>query len=371
MKEIRHIVETYGKIDFSKNRAALAMVARVEGSSYRRTGARMLVLDNGTYLGGISGGCLEGDALRRAQKAIAANRPSLVTYDTTRDDHDQIGVGLGCNGVVDVLFTPLDPADAANPVALLGKFTHSRQPRLLATVTDCESRPDALGKSFPFENDEQWQRDFPFPELSEAVLNDALRCLKNGETRTLFYQTASGGEMRICLEVLMPATHLVIFGGNNDIHPMARIGKELGWDLTVMANPLKVEKSLFALGAKVLHPKGDEKPSVDPYTALVLMAHDYKTDFQNLQNSLETEARYIGLLGPRKRFQKMLDTLEAEGKPISDENKERIFAPAGLDIGALTPEEIALAIAAEIRACFAGRPGTSLRSKAGAIHEQA
>ena len=356
------------------------MVARVEGSSYRRTGARMLVLDNGTYLGGISGGCLEGDALRRAQKAIAANQPSLVTYDTTRDDHGQIGVGLGCNGIVDVLFTPLDSADSANPVALLGHLTNCREPRLFVTVTDCESRPDILGKSFSFENQEQWRDDFPLgrqrladgdSELSESVLNDALQCLKNGETRTLFYQTASGSEMRICLEVLMPATHLVIFGGNNDIYPLARIGKELGWDLTVVANPLKVEKSLFALGAKVLHPKGNEEPTIDPYTALVLMAHDYKTDFQNLQNSLESAARYIGLLGPRKRFQKMLDTLEAEGKPISDENMERIFAPAGLDIGALTPEEIALSIAAEIRACFAGRPGTSLRSRAGAIHEQA
>lgn len=369
MKEIRHIAETCGKIDFSKNKAALATLARVEGSSYRRTGARMLVLDNGTYLGGISGGCLEGDALRRAQKAIAANQPSLVTYDTTRDDHDQIGVGLGCNGIVDVLFTPLDPADSANPIALLSQLTHSREPRLLATVTGCQSRPDILGKSFPFENDEQWRRDFLFPELTEAVLNDALQCLKNGETRTLFYQTSAGDELRVCLEVLMPATHLVIFGGNNDIYPVARIGKELGWDLTIVANPLKVEKSLFALGAKVLHPKGDEKPNIDPYTALVLMAHDYKTDFQNLQNSLDTEARYIGLLGPRKRFQKMLDTLEAEGTPIFQEKKERIFAPAGLDIGALTPEEIALSIAAEIRACFSGRQGMSLRNKAGAIHE--
>jgi xanthine/CO dehydrogenase XdhC/CoxF family maturation factor len=207
------------------------------------------------------------------------------------------------------------------------------------------------------------------PELSEATLTDALDCLKNGETQTLFYKTASGDEVHICLEVLMPAVHLVLYGSNNDVYPMTRIGRELGWDLTVMANPLKVEKSLFALGAKVLHPKGEEQPDIDPYTAIILMAHDYKTDFQNLQNLLRSQARYIGLLGPRKRFQKMLDASEAEGKPISDENIERIFAPAGLDIGALTPEEIALSIAAEIRACFAGRPGASLRQRAGTIHE--
>lgn len=370
MKEIRQIVEAYGQIDFSKNKVALATVARVEGSSYRRSGARMLVLDNGTYLGGISGGCLEGDALRRAQKAIAANQPSVVTYDTTRDDHSQIGVGLGCNGIIDVLFTPLDPSDAANPISLLRDRAYGREPRLLATITGFDAHPEALGKAIPFENQAQWRRDFIVPELAEAVLSDALLCLKSSKTQTILYKTASGDEVRVCLEVLMPATHLVLFGSNNDIYPMARIGKELGWDVSVMANPLKVEKSLFALPAKVLHPKGEEQPVIDPYTAIILMAHDYKTDFQNLQNLRGSQARYIGLLGPRKRAQKMFDALETDGNPISGNDMERIFAPAGLDIGALTPEEIALSIAAEIRACFAGRPGGSLRLRKGAIHEE-
>src|ERR1700749_607389 len=99
MKEIRAIVQAYRGIDLTRTRAALATVVRVEGSSYRRAGARMLVLDNGTYVGGISGGCLEGDALRRAQKGIALGRPSVITYDTTQDDAYQIGGGLGCQGI--------------------------------------------------------------------------------------------------------------------------------------------------------------------------------------------------------------------------------------------------------------------------------
>lgn len=368
MKEIRQIVEAYGKIDFSRHKAALATVARVEGSSYRRTGARMLVLDNGTYLGGISGGCLEGDALRRAQKAIASNRASVVTYDTTRDDHNQIGVGLGCNGIVDVLFTPLDVSNSANHIALLRDCMYSRKPCLIATITGCEDFPEILGTSLPFENEAQWRRYFPVPELAEVVLTDARNGLKTGETQTLFYLTTSGCEIRICLEVLMPAIHLVLYGSNNDIYPLARIGRELGWDLTVMANPLKVEKSLFALAAKVLHPKEAEQPDIDDRTAVVLMAHDYKTDLQNLQQLLDSQARYIGLLGPRKRAQKMFDALEAEEMPVAEGVMERIFAPAGLDIGALTPEEIALSIAAEIRACFAGRQGASLRLREGSIH---
>jgi xanthine dehydrogenase accessory factor len=367
VKEIRHIVTAFEKIDFSKHQAALATVARVEGSSYRRTGARMLVLDDGTFLGGISGGCLEGDALRRAQKTIATRQPAVVTYDTTRDDANQIGVGLGCNGIIDVLFTPLDPTDVHNPVALLRDRAYCREPHLLATITGCDAHPAVLGRSIPLETPAQWHRDFPLPDLAAAVLRDATLGLARGITQTVLYP-ATDGPVRVCLEVLRPALQVVLYGGGNDIYPLTRLGQELGWDMTVMANPLKIHKSIVA---KVLHPKGDEQPVFDVYTAAVLMAHDYQTDFRHLQQLLASPIRYIGLLGPRKRAQKMFDALAADGKPVSVDNFARIYAPAGLDIGALTPEEIALSIAAEINACFANRPGGALRLRPGAIHDGA
>src|SRR6476659_10508375 len=134
MKEIKSIIKEYNAIDFFNTKAALATVARVEGSSYRRTGARMLVLDNGNYLGGISGGCLEGDALRRAQKAIAQDKPSIITYDTTQEDGAQIGVGLGCNGIIDVLFTPLHKNDLSNPVELLSTLTSKRETKIVVNI---------------------------------------------------------------------------------------------------------------------------------------------------------------------------------------------------------------------------------------------
>src|SRR5215469_17888581 len=135
MKEIRTIVSAWQSIDFQTTRAALATVVQVEGSSYRRAGARMLVLDNGTYLGGISGGCLEGDALRRAQKGIALQRPSVITYDTTQDDDYQIGVGLGCQGIIDVLFIPLKPDDPQCPLKILAGIIGTRHPVVVITVT--------------------------------------------------------------------------------------------------------------------------------------------------------------------------------------------------------------------------------------------
>ena len=139
MKEIRTIINAYDKIDKATTKAALATVVRVEGSSYRRTGARMLVMDDGVWIGGISGGCLEGDALKRARLAITKSSASLITYDTTEDDAHQIGVGLGCNGIIDVLFTPLNYENENNPVEILKTSIESnRQTHILITITGLE-----------------------------------------------------------------------------------------------------------------------------------------------------------------------------------------------------------------------------------------
>jgi xanthine dehydrogenase accessory factor len=367
MKEIKSIVEAYKSIDLTQTKAALATVARVEGSSYRRTGARMLVLDNGTYLGGISGGCLEGDALRRAQKAIIQNKPSIVTYDTTQDDGAQIGVGLGCNGIIDVLFTPLHEYES-NPVKLLSTLTDTHEPRVLVAVTGCNETMDALAKATLYENDEQFLQTFHVTEIAHKVLNDVKHALNNQSSVTLNYYVEQNEEVKVFIEVILPVVHLVLYGGGYDVHPLLRIARELGWNVTVVTNINKADKSLFASATEVLHNKGEKQPLTDDYTAIVLMAHDYKTDFNNLQHLLETKTRYIGLLGPRKRTQKMLDAMTKEGNTVSQENIQRIFSPAGLDIGALTPEEIALSICAEIRSVFANRNGTSLRLREGTIH---
>ena len=140
MKEIKAIIEAYHKIDFTKNKAALATVVRVEGSSYRRTGARMLISDSGEWIGGISGGCLEGDALKKAKFAMAQNKSSMVTYDTTDDDPYQIGVGLGCNGIIDVLLAPIDFQNVNNQVLILSDCLQSRKPSVVITVTNLKGK---------------------------------------------------------------------------------------------------------------------------------------------------------------------------------------------------------------------------------------
>ncbi|MDO6430528.1 XdhC family protein [Flavitalea sp. BT771] len=361
MKEIRSIVNAYRSIDFATTRAALATVVRVEGSSYRRAGARMLVLDNGTYLGGISGGCLEGDALRRAQKAIGLRHASVVTYDTTQDDDHQVGVGLGCQGIIDVLFTPLDPDDANNPVPVLASLSNTRTPVCLITVT----QGPRLGFNVLFEP-QSFVRTFPFPGLAAQALPDIHDCLASLQSRTHTYST----DITLFIEMILPPIHVVVFGSNNDLYPFLRMALELGWDTSLYTNILRADKALLALTTATHDHSTDTIPEGDAYTAIVLMTHDYKTDLRRLPQALKTKASYIGILGPRKRTERIYAALEADGYPVSDADRQRVYSPAGLDIGSATPEEIALSILAEIRSHFAGRTGTSLRLRQGAIYQR-
>jgi len=361
MKEIRSIVSAYQSIDFHSTRAALATVVRVEGSSYRRAGARMLVLDNGVYLGGISGGCLEGDALRRAQKAIGLRHASVVTYDTTQDDDHQVGVGLGCQGIIDVLFTPLDPEDPNNPIPVLASLAHTRTPVCLITVI----QGPCLGMNFLFER-QSFAQTFPFPDLAAGVLRDIHDCQATLQSRTVAY----GTEITLFIEMILPSIHVIVFGSNNDLYPLLRMALELGWDTTLYTNILRADKSLLASTTTMHDHSAGAIPDGDAYTAILLMTHDYKTDLRRLPQALKTKASYIGILGPRKRMEKMYTALETEGHPIDETDLQRIYSPAGLDIGAATPEEIALSILAEIRSHFAGRTGAPLRLRQGAIYHR-
>ncbi|HVZ56736.1 MAG TPA: XdhC family protein [Chitinophagaceae bacterium] len=368
MKEIRTIVDAYFQLKKSAIRAALAAVVRTEGSSYRRIGARMLVQEDGACLGGISGGCLEGDALRRAQKAIALNRPSVVTYDTTQDDAHQIGAGLGCSGIIDVLFTPLDYTDEHNAAELLSGLVNTRVPRILLTVIRSSEDPALLGRSWL----EQDTVSMPTPLLSggqaakiEELIAD---CLARQESR-IFRLDAAGREVTLLAEWIRPALHLVLYGSNYDLYPMARLGRELGFDISVVTHVQKAGRSLYESASRVMDRLGPDRPVLDAFTAVMLMTHDFKTDCSLLPGLLDSPAPYVGVLGPRKRMDKIWNALADAGWTGNSEPRSRVHAPAGLDIGANTPEEIALSVLAEIISVFSGRTGAPLRHRTVPIHE--
>ncbi|TXB66271.1 XdhC family protein [Phaeodactylibacter luteus] len=367
MKEIRSILKAYKDLPEGR-RVALATVVRVEGSSYRRTGARMLIMDDGNWIGGISGGCLEGDALRKAQLAILREQPSLVTYDTTDDDAQQIGVGLGCNGIIDVLIAPLEQDSPLNPLHILEGCLGERQPSILLTISHYEGAgPLYPGQMIKYENGGlagKLPEGFPIKQLLADI--EQVQARQKSSSNTYPWKRE---EVGVFIEFLPPELRLLLFGGNYDVFPMAQLARAIGHEVTVYANPHKLSRAIFK-EAHVVKEK-EAEVEVDDYTACILMAHDYKTDLANLQRLLPTDVPYIGLLGPRKRTDKMLDELAAAGFALNGESQARLHSPVGLDIGALSPEEIALSVLAEIRAFFSQRSGGFLKHRRGTIHERA
>jgi xanthine dehydrogenase accessory factor len=366
VKELQDIVKAFDRAQKAGKQTALATVVHVEGSSYRRAGARMMVTDDGQLTGAISGGCLEGDALRKARLVMAQQKPMLVTYDTTDEDDAKLGVGLGCNGIIHILIEPIDPSLSNNPIALFKQFLSKREPVVLITVfTLNDKQATQPGTCALMNKDEQVTGVFPDSTIEDAVLIDAKDVLKNGNsvTKTYIYED----RFTCFIELLQSAVSLIVVGAGNDAIPLTKLAAVLGWQITVIdgrANYIVPER--FPLADKLIVTKLDDalnKLSWDDRTVFVLMTHNYNYDIAMLKQLLPLQLPYIGALGPKKRLNRILDELREEGTIITDEQLESIYGPAGLDVGSENSEEIALSIISEIQAVLTKRNGSSLRYK--------
>jgi xanthine dehydrogenase accessory factor len=372
LKEIRTIIDVYDKINKSDVGAALATVVKVEGSSYRRTGARMLVQDDGMWTGGISGGCLEGDALNKARLAIINSRASVVTYDTTQADEHEIGVGLGCNGIIEVLFTPLDFNDKNNPVEVLKTcMNRSRETHLLINIIELKGEWANVnaGQVIPYYAPKDLDI-FGDSELKKILADIITHQIESGVSAPHVLFTENGKKCSVFVEVLFPEIQLILMGHQYDVYPLASLAQEMGWRVTIASSPLKIKSGVMKRTINICKYEQLNELPIDKETAILLMSHDYKTDKMNLSRALLTEAGYIGMLGPRVRAEKIFNELGNEGSRVADEEMERIYGPAGLDIGATSPEEIALSLLAEIKTAFSGRDGGFLRLRKTTIHER-
>ncbi|MFK7950789.1 MAG: XdhC family protein [Saprospiraceae bacterium] len=365
MKEIEKIIQRYNDAQIDGERLALGTVVKVEGSAYRRIGARILVSENGQWIGGISGGCLEGDALKRAKMAILKDETSIVVYDTMEDDEHQIGVGLGCNGLIEVLFTPIKSDDKRNQVEFLKQIVDKRKPTVLLQILSVKNGNNQLrGQFFTQSN---------LMELAQKAQVSIQQIQENIDT--VFYKRKSNifqlkndnNEIyEILFEHIRPKIKLVCVGDNYDVNAMVNIANELGWEVHLIGKTRKIGKSLLQKVNKFTDVKNVMSLQSDDYTAIVLMSHDYKTDLTLLKSLLHFDIPYIGLLGPKKRMYKM----NTEITDLDLEQQTHLYSPIGLDIGAETPEEIALAVTAEILAVFRERNGRFLKDRIGTIHER-
>lgn len=371
MKELREIVNAYDEAFRMGKRTALASVVQLNGSAYRRPGARMLVTDDGEMTGAISGGCLEGDALHKAMQVIIQDNSRLVTYDT-RDEDMTIGVQLGCEGVIRVLFEPINPSLPYNTIELIRKAVLVRQHSILVTIFDpnIRNRPQP-GTCLLFEGDGTITGDIPIPAIRKDVILEARRRIQKRQSGATEFQSSTGA-VTTFFECIQPAISLVVAGAGNDAIPMMEIASTLGWDLRVVDGRIShARPERFATACQVLVSNPEavlEQVPIDERTAFVMMTHNYHYDLALLKALLQTPVPYIGMLGPKKKLMRMLEELSSSGLAPNDEMMGRIHGPTGLEIGAETPEEIALSIIAEIQATFSKKLGGKLRDKSDVIH---
>lgn len=373
MKEIKEIIGAFELAEKAGQKAALATVVHVEGSSYRAPGARMLITEDGALTGAISGGCLEGDALRKALMAMLQGRPLLATYDTSDEDDAIIGVGLGCNGIIRVLIEPIDADNATNPIALLKLAVAKRDPAVLVTFFSLEDKwKENQGTRLLAKKD----RAFIGNGLNDAIpsANELLECiqrvLENGDTEFIHIVSSN---ITAFVEYLMPNVSVIIAGAGNDVLPLVQMSGILGWEVTLIdGRPNYANESRFS-GCQIVVSEPElalRNLTLDSRTACVLMTHNYNYDKALLRQLCDLPVPYIGMLGPKRKFQRMLAEFGNEGISLSAARLLQIHSPVGLNIGAETPEEIALSITAEISACFAGKEGTSLKNLPGRIHDR-
>ena len=366
MKEINDIIQAYQKAKAADKKTALATVVKVEGSSYRQPGARMLVTGDGELTGAISGGCLEGDALKKALLAIHQQQNKLITYDTSNEEDSDFGVQLGCNGIVHILFEYIDD-EKNNPIDLLIKVSEERRDSVLTCLFSLERGQKQIGTVLFYSQNAVWPENHRSDHLAEDMK-------KVFESRSSAVKRVMHENIpcEALIEYLPPAVSLVIAGAGNDVKPLVEIASVMGWEITVAEGRVShATEKRFPL-AKTVKVIGAEDflngITMDEYTFVVLMTHNYRYDLTVLKNMLNCHNRYIGVLGPKSKLNRMLSDLAEEGVEISEEQMQRIYGPVGLDIGAETSEEIALSVAAEIKAVLEGKKGNSLRYKKDKIH---
>lgn len=364
MKEIADLLKAHQKAVKDHKKTALATVVKVEGSSYRRPGARMLITEDGQLTGAISGGCLEGDALRKALSAIVQQENKLITYDTTDEDDAKLGVQLGCNGVVHILFEPIIEQEELNPIAILTALQAQREDAVLVTLFSLNSKTQP-GTSMLYRT-ESIQSNIPV-DLTEAIVKDIAEVWRNKTSAFTNYATAEN-DLEGFLEFVKPPISLVIAGAGNDAQPLAELAYLLGWEVMVVdGRPTHASAGRFPNANRVFVAKPEQvlaQVNIDDQTAFVLMTHNYNYDLDLLNRLLDTDAPYIGTLGPKKKLIRMLDELNRN----TEKNESRVHGPVGLDIGAETAEEIAISIIAEIKSVFAGASASSLKEKRSPIH---
>ncbi len=369
MSEISDVLAAIESLSAKGERMALATIVAVRGSTYRRPGARLLVPEDGAPIGNISGGCLEGDVADVARVVMEEGTARLAGWDLTADDDAVWGLGLGCNGAIEVFIEPAE--QAAQVAGALRMALEEARPISVVTVLESGRAGVEPGARLIVRPDGASEGTLGDPDVDVEALAAAGEQLafERSEIRTL------PGGVRAFVEVLEPPLRLLVCGAGHDAIPLVRAAAGLGWNALVVDDRpafLTADRYPEAAGfVPVDAPEHVAKATdVDDHTYAVVMTHNFLRDKEYLRALVDTPAAYIGMLGPGARTERLLMELRDEGVEITDEVRARIHGPAGLDLGSEGPEEIAGSIVAEIVAVRRGRRGGFLKERPGPIHDR-
>lgn len=354
--------------------AVIASVVRVEGSAYRRPGARMVIPQLGSATGTVSGGCLESDVSKKAWWLTAAGKPVIRTYSTGEDDDEledaELSFGLGCNGTVHILFERARAQHPSLAIKVLQQVQTSSRPAALATVIECEGQSQtAVGERVALTADGQLDLEMHDKVLGQSIAADLQRVLDTEKSAIRNYH-GHDGPIQVLLEYIPAPRRLVIFGAGHDAVPLVSMARLQGWHTTVIdarTHFARPERFVDAdqVSALPLAPDKALAPLIND-AAVVVMTHSYTQDRHWLGQVLALHPRYIGQLGPRSRTERLLDEMRPEIRELPA--FAALHYPVGLDLGGDTPQSVALSILAEINAVLNLRQGGMLRHRTASIH---
>ena len=320
-------------------KSVLASVVALDGSSYRKPGVRMLILENGNMVGAVSGGCVEKEILLQAQTVFKTGQSKIMTYDGR--------YRLGCEGVLYILLELFQPSDT---------FQNA--------FSECLNQRDSFEIHSYYK-----KREISVSGIGTYVkLKDRLYSIQDIDSE--YKDLAS---LSVFKQYLPPCFKLIIIGAEHDAVQLCRYASITGWEVSVVVG-LKEHKSINdfpgATALLTVSPETFDVRVVDDQTSVVLMTHSFATDLRYLVALKDTNPNYIGILGPTKRRDDLLSQFLEYCPDMNDAFLDNIYGPAGIDIGSVTPQEIAISIMAEILAYTREREPMSLSKKSGKIHSK-
>jgi xanthine dehydrogenase accessory factor len=360
---VRDLLPDIGRWQRAGKRVALARVIALDGSGPRDPGAAMAVNEDGEVAGSVSGGCVEGAVVTEALDVLTTNAARRATFGYS--DDEAFAVGLTCGGTVHLFVEPLPDAIAA--------AVAEDVPVVVASVVEGPH----TGAHLVVRPDEEPRGTLGTEDLDRVVARDALAALASGTTAMRHYGPcgeARQDDVTVFIEAFGPPPRMLIFGAVDFTAALARTGKVLGYHVTVCdARAVFATKARFPVADEVVVDWPDRHleavgASLGPRDAVCILTHDHKFDVPAIKAALASQAGYIGAMGSRRTHAERLERLRAEG--VTDDQLVRLMAPIGLDIGARTPEETAVAVCAEIIALRTGRPAPHLKEGAGPIHAE-